>query len=152
MKIVCIILASLVIFSGCSITDLDYRMRNKKARAALYKQQQAQKRASLKAKKEAIRKRKRIKARQSIPKPPKKHITLKKVEDDNYSAEYMYPKAKKTTSPKVSETTPLPVLSSSMTKEECIEIIGQAKFDLFTQKFGNEASTLKRCKMMKAMK
>lgn len=190
MKILFIILASLVVFSGCARHSVDHKLRNQKAKEARYKKQQARK----KAKEEALRKKKRREARNAIPKAPKKNIVLKKVEDNNYSADYMYPKDKESTPPKKrlsssetnrskemtppkerltpnemtppkerlasSETTisqknqivPLPVPSSTMTKEECVSIIGQAKYDMYTQKFGSESATLKRCKMLKSMK
>ena len=87
------------------------------------------------------------------PKPKKKNIKLKKVEDTNFSSEYMYPKAKrkkeKTVKVAKAEATKAP--SSSMTKAKCISMIGQNKFDKYTQMLGNETSAIKRCQMIKAM-
>lgn len=157
MKIVYIVLASLVIFSGCSITDMGYRLRNKKQRAILYKQEQVRKarakqRIRQRAKEAAIREKKRKEALKAIPKAPKKHITLKKVEDDNYSSDYMYPKEQKVVQNDGNQSIQVVEKSSMMTKEECVSIIGQVKYDTYIQKFGSESATLKRCKMLKAMK
>ena len=85
-------------------------------------------------------------------KPPKKNITLKKVEDDNYSSDYMYP----TTTPEPPQTPQTPQESTvksniSVEKQECIGLIGQDKFDKYTKMFGSEAASLKRCKMLKSM-
>ena len=92
------------------------------------------------------------------PAPPKKKIELKEVEDTNFSSEYMYPEAKtkkekpvavaKTDSTEVVTPT---VSTSSMGKSECISMIGQVKFDKYTQMLGDEASAIKRCQMLKAM-
>ena len=72
---------------------------------------------------------------------------LRKVEDTNYSSNYMYPKAKKKTTPKVLTST-----TTIMTKAECISMITQARFDKYTQMFGSEAASIKRCRMLKAMR
>jgi len=90
--------------------------------------------------------------------PPKKKIKLKEVEDTNFSSEYMYPetKTKKEKPVAVVQTnstdviTPTPA-ASIMGKGECISMIGQEKFDKYTQMLGDEASAIKRCKMLKAM-
>ena len=39
-----------------------------------------------------------------------------------------------------------------MTKTECISMIGADKFTKYTQMFGSESASIKRCKMLKAMK
>jgi hypothetical protein len=39
-----------------------------------------------------------------------------------------------------------------MSKESCIEMIGQEKFDKYTRMLGGEAGAIKRCTMLKAMK
>jgi len=39
-----------------------------------------------------------------------------------------------------------------MTKEECVSMISQEKFDKYTSMFGNEEASIKRCAMLKAMK
>ena len=93
-----------------------------------------------------------------VPQRPKKDIELKEVEDTNFSSEYMYPetktkKEKPVTVTKIDPTNATtPVASTSnMGKSECISMIGQAKFDKYTQMLGDEASAIKRCKMLKAM-
>ncbi len=85
-----------------------------------------------------------------VPQRVHKKIKLKKVEDDNFSSEYMYPedKVKKEKVVKVPEAE---TTANGMNKEECVGMIGQEKFDKYTQMFGNEASSIKRCAMLKAM-
>lgn len=95
-----------------------------------------------------------------VPQKAAKNVKLKEVQDDNYSSEYMYPKgkAKKEKVVKVAEvetptdTTAVATASNTMNREECINMIGQVKFDQYTQMFGNEASSIKRCAMLKSMK
>jgi hypothetical protein len=86
---------------------------------------------------------------------PKKNIKLKKVEDNNFSSEYMYPgeKKKKEKSVEVAKVDPAEtaVSANNMSKSECISMIGAEKFDKYTQMLGDEASAIKRCKMLKAM-
>ena len=91
------------------------------------------------------------------PPPPKKHIELKEVQDDNYSPEYMYPddKYKKD---KLVEAKPggtadasLEKAAESMSRDECIAMIGQEKFDKYTEMYGNEAASIKRCTLLKSM-
>ena len=99
-----------------------------------------------------------------VPQAPKRKIALKKVEDDNHSSNYMYPedKVKKVVPTKLayapsveSNATATPAkkvaTKSAMSKDECIGMIGQEKFDKYTQMFGNEASSIKRCTMLKSM-
>ncbi|MCD6211505.1 MAG: hypothetical protein J7J02_00860 [Sulfurovum sp.] len=100
----------------------------------------------------------KAKKRYKAPKAPKKNIKLKEVEDTNFSSEYMYPetktkKAKPVTVAKADTTEPVtPAASTSnMSRGECISMIGQEKFDKYTQMLGDEASAIKRCKMLKAM-
>jgi PBP1b-binding outer membrane lipoprotein LpoB len=100
----------------------------------------------------------KAKKRYKAPKAPKKNIKLKEVEDTNFSSEYMYPetktkKAKPVAVEKVASTeTAAPAASTSnMSRGECISMIGQEKFDKYTQMLGDEASAIKRCKMLKAM-
>ena len=87
----------------------------------------------------------------NAPKAPKKNIELKEVEDENFSSEYMYPEtAKKSAAKKeviVAETAP----ESAMTTEACISMIGQEKFDKYSQMYGGSAAALKKCKMLKAL-
>ena len=47
---------------------------------------------------------------------------------------------------------PTPVATTgAMTKGECIAMISQEKFDKYSQMFGNENASIKRCAMLKAM-
>ena len=102
----------------------------------------------IKNKKYSGKKAKNKTVHKTIPKAPKKNIKLKKVEDNNYSSGYMYPGASKRKSANVPKRTTLSV----MTRAECISMIGQAKFDKYTQMFGNENASLKRCSMLRASK
>ena len=70
----------------------------------------------------------------------------------------MYPEAKTKKAKPVAvtkvastETTAPAASTSSMGRGECISMIGQEKFDKYTQMLGDEASAIKRCKMLKAM-
>jgi hypothetical protein len=87
-----------------------------------------------------------------LPPAPKKYIKLKEVKDTNYSDKYMYPEdtsaAKK--DPVKKAETPA-VTSNSMSREECIAMISQEKFDKYSAMFGSEAASIKRCTMLKAM-
>jgi len=87
-----------------------------------------------------------------LPPAPKKKFKPKEVKDTNYADNYMYPEdsaaAKK--DPTVPVKTPT-VTSNAMTKQECVAMISQEKFDKYTAMFGNEASSIKRCAMLKAM-
>jgi len=94
---------------------------------------------------------KKEKKKQYTPPPPKKKIELKEVEDENFSSEYMYPETKKkSTEVKKTETTAAPA-ASGMTKNECVAMIGQDKFDKYAQMYGGESASLKKCKMLKAL-
>ncbi|MEA1953631.1 MAG: hypothetical protein U9O24_04515 [Campylobacterota bacterium] len=99
-----------------------------------------------------------------VPQAPKRKVYLKKVEDDNHSSAYMYPedkvakvKTKKPVSTPSMEnnTTSTPeekvATSTTMSRGECIGMIGQEKFDKYTKMFGSEASSIKRCTMLKSM-
>jgi hypothetical protein len=96
---------------------------------------------------------------QAPPRKPK----LKKVEDDNFSPEYMYPestgkKRKRSSSSSDAQNrkedsatpkaTPTP---ASVTKEECIALIGETKYDRYVEMLGSEAAALKRCTLLKAI-
>ncbi|BAF71553.1 hypothetical protein [Sulfurovum sp. NBC37-1] len=90
------------------------------------------------------------------PPPPKKHIELKEVQDDNYSPEYMYPddKYKKDKLVKAKDSTAdeaIEKAAASMSRAECISMIGQEKFDKYTQMYGNEEASIKRCTLLKSM-
>ena len=94
-----------------------------------------------------------IKEQKIVPKIAKKRIKLKKIEDTNYSTHYMYPEDTKAAKkdPIVTRKhvkTAIP----SMTKEACIAMIGQEKFDRYTAIFDSEVSSIKRCAILKAMK
>jgi hypothetical protein len=90
----------------------------------------------------------------------RKHITLKKVETQNYADSYMYPEdthtykkkveKKHTVAPALQETPPTPAIV--MDKPECIAMIGEEKFNKYTTMFGSESASIKRCRMLKAMK
>jgi len=86
-------------------------------------------------------------------KPPKKDMKLREIKDSNYSDKYMYPedtKAAKKDPITVEKVAPTNH-SNTMTKEECISMISQEKFDKYTAMFGSESASLKRCTMIKAM-
>ncbi|SFZ97717.1 hypothetical protein MNB_SV-5-864 [hydrothermal vent metagenome] len=89
------------------------------------------------------------------PKPPKKDIELQEVEDTNFSSEYMYPTTEKKPTKPSEETTTEEVETKAeitdMTKTECISMIGQEKFDKYTQMYGGEDASIKKCKMLKSI-
>lgn len=91
------------------------------------------------------------------PPPPKKHIELKEVQDDNYSPEYMYPddkyKKDKLVEDKPGDTADasLEKAAASMSRDECISMIGQEKFDKYTQMYGSEDASIKRCTLLKSI-
>ncbi|AKF25352.1 hypothetical protein YH65_08095 [Sulfurovum lithotrophicum] len=91
------------------------------------------------------------------PPPPKKHIKLKEVQDDNYSPEYMYPddkyKKDKLVEAKGDSTAAEAIekAAASMSRAECISMIGQEKFDKYTQMYGNEEASIKRCTLLKSI-
>jgi len=88
--------------------------------------------------------------KQATIKAPKKNIKLKKVEDNNFSPEYMYP----TVAKKQTKTPTTKIVSdnttTSVTKEECISMIGQERFDRYVQMLGSQNAAIKRCQMIKA--
>ena len=96
-----------------------------------------------------------------VPQKAYRKVRLKKVEDDNYSSAYMYPedKVKKEKVVKETKTKSAPdanatatTVVNGMSKDECVGMIGQEKFNKYTQMFGNETASIKRCAMLKAMK
>jgi len=91
--------------------------------------------------------------KEHVPQRPRTKIKLKKVEDDNFSEAYMYPEdsTQKEKTVKVAEANTTSPVAAAMSREECIGMIGQEKFDKYTQMFGNEASSIKRCAMLKSM-
>jgi len=160
MKLWLITVMTLILFSGCTSRTQTIKLQNKNAQQALLIQKQQAKidalndRLTAKAKARALSKaRARAKARQrsTLPPPPKKNIKLIKVEDTNYTSGYMYPKAAKKR-PNPVERVATKTTNPFMGKAECIAMIGPEKFSKYTQIFGSETASLKRCKMLKAMK
>jgi len=89
--------------------------------------------------------------KQTIPKPPpRKKIKLKKVKDNNFDENYMYP-TKKNKPKKVVSSKPI-IKTEGMTKEECISMLGEDKFAKYSKMFGSESASIKRCVLLKAMK
>lgn len=88
------------------------------------------------------------------PAPESTHVD-KVIEDDNHQESYMYPEdgksAKKDPVKKEIVTEEETPVISEMSKEACISMIGQEKFDKYSEMFGNEEASIKRCSMMKAM-
>lgn len=82
------------------------------------------------------------------PPPPKKKFELKEVKDTNYETSYMYPEdnTKKKTEVHSSVNS-----TAAMSKDECVSMITQEKFDKYTKMFGSEEASIKRCEMIKAM-
>lgn len=86
--------------------------------------------------------------RKAPPPPPKKIHTIKEAKDTNYETAYMYPEDNKKKKEKVNTTAST---STGMSKEECVTMITQEKFDKYTAMFGSEEASIKRCQMIKAM-
>jgi hypothetical protein len=86
--------------------------------------------------------------RKAPPPPPKKTHKPKEVKDTNYETAYMYPEDNKKKKEKVTTTEST---SAAMTKDECVAMITQEKFDKYTAMFGSEEASIKRCQMIKAM-
>ena len=88
-----------------------------------------------------------------VPKRAQKRIKLKKVEDTNYASHYMYPEDTKAAKkdPTLTHTTTNTTMPA-MTKEMCISMIGQEKFDRYTTMLGSEDSSIKRCAILKAIR
>ena len=88
------------------------------------------------------------------PPPPRKKIALEEVQDDNHSPEYMYPedRYKKDKLVEKSESDlSLERETPHMSREACIAMIGQEKFDKYSAMFGNESASIKRCTLLKSM-
>jgi len=153
MKVFITALIALAIFSGCASKTQTNNLLKKNTRQAMQLQQQQAEIATLRGKlKRCIATKKKRKRRISaLPPAPKKNIKLKKVEDNNYSSGYMYPSTTKKKPLKVAQATTTST-STSMDRAQCITMIGQEKFDKYTQMFGSENASLKRCRMLKAMK
>ena len=86
--------------------------------------------------------------RKAPPPAPKSTHKPKEVKDTNYETAYMYPEDNKKKKEKMTTTTST---SAAMTKDECVEMITQEKFDKYTTMFGSEEASIKRCQMIKAM-
>jgi hypothetical protein len=150
----------LVVLSGCASDKEKISLQNKNAQQAQIIQQQQVKIAKLQTKAKRTYSTKRN--NNSVVPVPKKNIKLKKVEDNNFSSGYMYPQTRSKPKPKPvvklaqASTDPVasatPTTSSVMGKTECVAMIGQEKFDKYTQMFGSESASIKRCKMLKAMR
>lgn len=148
--------AILLLLSGCGSNNQTIQLQNTNARQAMLIQKQQ---LQIEALQKQLKGKKRVRTKRSaIPKAPKKNIKLKKVEDDNYSSGYMYPgtpKKKKAATPlptPKNTSTPATTATTSMGKAECVAMIGQDKFDKYTQMFGSEAASIKRCNMLRAMR
>ena len=151
MKLWSMAIIVLFLFSGCVSKKQYLNLKNKAIQQSQIIQEQQIQIETLKKKRSKQKSYGNYSS--SYPDHPKKHIKLKSVEDDNYSAEYMYPTAAKEKTVKqalVEKKTS--INSDTLEKTECITMIGQEKFDKYTKMFGNEAASLKRCKMLKAMK
>jgi len=152
MKVFITALIALAIFSGCASKTRNNNLLKSNTRQAMQIQQQQAEIATLRGKlKRCIATKKKRRRISALPPAPKKNIKLKKVEDNNYSSGYMYPSATKKKPLKVAQATTTST-STSMDRAQCITMIGQEKFDKYTQMFGSEDASLKRCKMLKAMK
>ncbi len=144
----------LLLLSGCNSTQKMIQLQNKNAQQALLIQQQQAKIEALTKQLQNKSKTRRFHRSSTLPPPPKRNIKLKKVEDTNFNADYMYPQTKtRVSKPQSTDTTKTEITTNStMTKEACIAMIGEEKFNKYTEMFGSEASSIKRCSMLKAMK
>ena len=89
---------------------------------------------------------------QYTPAPPKNSFKPKVVQVDNYTSEYMYPSKKMQPTPvNQVDQEEQNTATETMTKEECIAMIGEEKFEKYTQMFSSEAAAIKRCMLLKAM-
>lgn len=93
---------------------------------------------------------------QTIPKytaaPPKKSFKPKIVQAENYTTEYMYPSNKvQSVSTNKENQDEQNTETETMTKEECISMIGEEKFNKYTEMFSGEEAAIKRCTILKAM-
>lgn len=89
-----------------------------------------------------------------VPPAPKKKFKAKDIHDTNHSDAYMYPEdgaAAVKDNKEEKNIVNAPNISNVMTKEECISMISQEKFDKYSTMFGSETASLKRCTMLKAM-
>jgi len=131
MKLTFMLLLGLTLFIGCGSRGSQLRIIEKKPQPIVKPIQEVQ--------------------QNILPPAPKKNIKLKEVEDTNYSDKYMYPEDTAAAKKDPVKTTESSSSTSTMTKEECITMISQEKFDKYTAMFGSESSSIKRCAMLKAM-
>jgi len=117
-------------------------------RAEQYAKERARERARERAKEQKSLRSHTGQRQKTIPKKPIQNIKLKKVEDTNYSSDYMYPDDKRAKNTQIARSTSTAI---SMNKTECIAMIGESKFERYTQMFGSEAAAIKRCAMIRAM-
>jgi len=140
-----LLLLSMGVLSGCvSNKDLALLQEQNRKQALLIEKQKA----SIASLKDELKITKRLQEKKLTPTPPlkpKRAKVVKKVEDTNFNTNYMYPK-KETKKPKVTPQTNAP-----LTKERCIEMIGEAKFQKYAKMFGNEEASMKRCRMLESM-
>lgn len=146
MKLWFTAILALTLFSGCSSRTQTLELQNQNARQALLIQQQQAQIEALNKKLKA-----NAKTQSSLPPAPKKNIKLKKVEDTNYSSSYMYPGTPKQKPVKVAQVAK-ESSGSSMDKAQCINMIGADKFAKYTEMFGSESASIKRCAMLQSMK
>lgn len=129
MKLTFTLILSLTFFIGCGSRGNQVRIIEKKPQPVAVQQTQ----------------------QNILPPAPKKHIQLKEVDDTNHSDKYMYPEDTAAAKKDPIKVTEVSTISNSMTKKECISMISQEKFDKYTNMFGSEAASIKRCAMLKAM-
>jgi len=143
----------LMILSGCASDKQNIALQNKNMQQAQLIQQQQTKITELQ---EKLKGRTYNHNSHNVISQQKKNIKLKKVEDNNFNSDYMYPQTRSTPKPKkvtkLAQAETSTITSSVMGKAECIAMIGQEKFDKYTQMFGSESASIKRCKMLKAMR
>ncbi|UFH59915.1 hypothetical protein [Sulfurovum mangrovi] len=84
--------------------------------------------------------------------PPKSTFKPKAVQAENYTSEYMYPSNRvQPTLPAKEKTDEENNVGETMTKEECIAMIGEEKYQKYTEMFSGETGAIKRCTILKAM-
>jgi len=89
---------------------------------------------------------------QHTPAAPEKAFNPKEVQSRNLSSEYMYPSNKTQPAPVKKENEDAQYIADkTVTKEECIAMIGEEKFEKYTEMFSSEAAAIKRCTLLKAM-
>lgn len=89
---------------------------------------------------------------QHTPAAPEKAFNPKEVQSGNLSSEYMYPSNKTQPAPVKKENEDAQYIADkTVTKEECIAMIGEEKFEKYTEMFSSEAAAIKRCTLLKAM-